>query len=164
MSEFLPKVLGLFPNTRGFGYALMESPSDLIAAKSTSLKSPSLEDCIQRIEDLFALLKPDIVVLRDPKARSYTGSSRITRIINRIVQLTKNRNAKVYFYSREQVRLVFAHHNALNKHEIACTIAENFKDIQAKVPEKRKLWMPEGYHMSTFDAIALVITYFHMMD
>lgn len=67
-------------------------------------------------------------------------------------------------YDRDVVRSCFAGVGASTRYEIAQAIAERIPAFDHRMPRYRKPWLAEDARQSLFDAAALAITYFTLMD
>ena len=155
-----PLVLAIFPNRRGFGYALFE---DVVSPVDWGMKWALEDEMPARLEQirlLIHLFQPSVIVLQDCKAPSARCSQRVKCLIESTLTLARRRNVKVKLYSRADIRQCFAYYGARNKDEIARAIAEVLPEFAPRVPPMRKLWMTEDHRMGMFDALSLVFTYY----
>ncbi|MEM6831569.1 MAG: hypothetical protein AAF551_13750, partial [Bacteroidota bacterium] len=60
-----PVILGIFPNARGFGFALMESPSELLDYGSKTFRPLTNDKCIKGVENILDYYKPKLILLRN---------------------------------------------------------------------------------------------------
>ena len=153
-------MLGLYPNTRGFAYALFEGAFAPVDWGVVEIRGKdSHKRCLRRIAVLLNYHEPDILVLQDT---SDTGTRRARRIRNlneAIAVLAETQGVATAAYSREQVRMCFGSALA-TKQAIAEAIARRVPMLERLLPAPRKLWTSEHPRMGLFDAAALVMTFF----
>jgi hypothetical protein len=65
--------------------------------------------------------------------------------------------------SRSAVQKAFSEWGGRTKQQIAMTIANQLPQLASRLPPLRQPWMSEDYRMSIFDAVALGLTYFHLL-
>ena len=51
--------------------------------------------------------------------------------------------------------------DAVTKYEIATAISQSLPEFPPQLPPERKIWLPEDYRMSIFDAVSLIFTHFY---
>ena len=157
-------VLALFPNSLGFGYAVMESPLDVIEAQMIVIRPRPVcnSKTLTRMKALIDYYQPDVLIIEDPLGTGSRKYPRIQKLLGDISAHGEEHKLEVFRYTREQIRFVFSNFNARSKHEIASIIATNIPMMKAKLMEKRKAWESEAYHMGAFDAVALAMTHYYM--
>ena len=64
-------------------------------------------------------------------------------------------------YSRSRIQECFAEYDAVTKYEIATAISQSLPEFPPQLPPERKIWLPEDYRMSIFDAVSLIFTHFY---
>jgi Holliday junction resolvasome RuvABC endonuclease subunit len=157
-------ILSLFPNTNGFGYACVGYPQKLLdfgVVTSRSLVNSTLQD---RVEKLIEFNKPQVVVIRDCRAKGAKAGKQALELEQSITRFAINHKIPVYVYSRQQIRDVFEISGASTKFEIAQKIAESFPELASRVPKVRKIHKPEDHGMGFFDAIALAFTHHYLSE
>ena len=148
-------VMAIFPNTRGFGYAVFEGLVPVDWGMSDVRGHSRNNVCIDRAAMLLNRYQPDILLLRDvAEARSI----RIANLIEAIAALRRDPMA-CFVVSRGQVREAFGHLNRPTRVAIARAIAERIPFFEPLVPSVRKIWHSEDRRMGLFDAVALALTY-----
>jgi hypothetical protein len=153
-------VLGLYPTTRGFAFALFEGPLSPYDWGVSYMKGGKNEWCLKKIAVLLDRYAPDAVVLQD---MSSTGTWRVPRIRalnSEIEKLAEARGIPVFAYSRRQVRPYFPPPHT--RQQIAETIAQHIPAFESFLPPVRKIWKSENPHMSLFDVAALVLTHYQV--
>jgi hypothetical protein len=158
-------VLAIYPQSRGFAFALFEgwlAPVDWGVQEVRGADKNAR--CLKRIDSLFALHVPDVLVLQDMSEQSTRRAPRIQELNRRIAELAERRGMLVHMYSRAQVIEYFARRSATTKQKIAETIAKHIPALNLYVPPARKPWMSEDARMGLFEAAALAWMYFHNSD
>jgi Holliday junction resolvasome RuvABC endonuclease subunit len=156
-----PLVLGIYPATRGCGFALLEGPLRPIDWGVKCADKDRNAVCLRKVDALIDLYHPDVLVIDDYTGEGSRRGYRTKRLIDSICSLALQKNIPVCGYSPNHVRAYFAHYHARTKHDIAVTIAEWMPRFQARIPPERKPWASENYHMCMFDAIALVLAHYY---
>jgi hypothetical protein len=147
--------LAIYPQSRGFAFALFESwlsPIDwgIHEARGPHKNARSLA----RINSLLELHMPDVIVLQDMSNRGTRRASRIQELNRRIAELAHLRGMGVQKYSRAQVLDHFLGRAGTSKHKLAEMIAKQVPAFNLYVPPERKPWMSEDPRMGIFDAAA----------
>lgn len=147
-------VVAIFPNTRGFGFAVFEGLLPVDWGVSEAQGNNRHDTCLRRVANLLGKYSPDVVLLRDPgEARG----PRISALIEAIALLPPD--VTCLAVSRLQVREAFAHLGRPTRHRIACAVADRIPFFKPLLPPPRKIWMSESRRMGLFDALALALTY-----
>jgi len=158
-------VLAIYPQSRGFAFALFEG---WLAPVDWGVQEVRGRDknthCLKRVDSLFALYAPDILVLQDMSQSSTRRAPRIQELNRRIAELAERRGMLVRMYSRAQVIEYFAHRGATTKQKIAEAIAKHVPALNLYVPPARKPWMSEDARMGIFEAAALAWMFFQETD
>ena len=153
-----PRILGLAPSTRGFGFALIEGLDTLVDWGVKSILGDKNNGSIAKIRELIAHYAPDVIILEDASIKPFRRSPRIRALAKRIVALAENRGVTVLLFSREQIRQVFFADGQGTKHALAEILASKFpEELGRRLPPKRRPWMSEDYRMDIFDAVALAL-------
>ena len=161
MKKLLPKyprILGIAPSTRGFGFALLEGLDTLVDWGVKSVTGDKNHGSIKKVEELIAHYQPDVLVLEDAAAKDSRRAARIRALCRKIVAVAKARKVSVALFSQEQVRRVFFADGQGTKHALAEILAKRFsEELGSRLPPKRRPWMSEDYRMDIFEAVALVL-------
>jgi hypothetical protein len=139
-----------------FGFAVFEGPDDLLDWGIKSFRNGVNAVKVPFNMKLGLLLDqcgPRLVVIKTPRATA------LKRVDRTLVALVRSRRIPVQQIPAPTVREVFSGHNQ-NKYEIATVIAARYPELSPRLGPRRKLWQPERYSMSIFDAVALGIAYF----
>jgi len=154
-------VLAIYPQTRGFAFVLFEgwlSPVDWGIHEARG--SHKNEWCLNKVNSLFDLHMPEVVVLQNMSDRGAHRAPRIQELNERIADLADRRGMVVHKYSRAKVLDYFVEVGASTKQKIAERIGKLVPALNLFMPPQRKPWMSEDPRMGIFDAAALAWTYF----
>lgn len=155
-------MLALDPTSCGFGFVVLEGPDRLIDWAVVEIRKDKEDKCLQRMVDLIARYRPDVLVLEDPKGRGSRRCSRVQRLLGRVERLADEGAILTRHFSRSQVRRAFSDSGAKTKYEIAVAIAKRFPELAPRLPRLRKpCYIPEDDRMNIFDAASFALTYFH---
>jgi Holliday junction resolvasome RuvABC endonuclease subunit len=153
-------VLAIYPGTRGFGYALFEGPDEPVDWGLKEARGDKNERSQSKAAELIAQFRPDVLVLEDAGATGSRRSARIKELITKLGNDARGAKVAVREFSRRQIRSAFASRGAATRYEIAQAIARHFREFEAALPGRRKIWMSEDPKLAIFDAVSLVITFF----
>lgn len=154
------RILAIDPSTRGFGFAVLEGPNQLVDWGVKETKTDKNRRSLTLIVDLIEQYDPAAIVVEDYAGKGSRRCRRAAELIDGISRLALNRKVKVKRFSRAEVKQAFAESGAVNKYEIAQTIAKRFPELAPRLPRFRKPWMSEDYRMSIFDAVGLGLAFF----
>ncbi|MBA4148840.1 MAG: hypothetical protein H0X66_12060 [Verrucomicrobia bacterium] len=155
-----PRILGIAPTSRGFGYAVLEGGETLVDWAVKSAKGDKNADCLKEVEAMFKCYEPGVIVLEDASAEGSQRSPRIRKLIQELVSLSSKHGIKAELFSRDQVKRILLSEGEGTKHDVAEAVAKRFpEELGSRLPPKRKLWMSENYGMGIFDAVALVLAF-----
>jgi hypothetical protein len=154
-------VLAIHPSSRGFAFALFESPLSPVdwgikEFRGEQKHSRSL-GVIRRIIEQH---QPDVLVLKAPRAqihRPWHHSSQVQRFVR---GYATELAIEVKMYAGEDIRACFASAGTPTRYEIAEAIARQIDAFAHQLPPMRKPWMSEDPRMKLFDAVSLAMTYF----
>lgn len=164
MSKSVNTVLAIFPNPKGFGYALMQDALNVIDYGMVTISPICNRKILKRITSFLENDKPTTVVLENYRGRLSFKSKRIQKLIDKISKEANKRKIGVAKYAREQIRHVFSQFGAKNKYEISKVITENIPVLKPHLKPKRRCFEAESYTMGIFDAVALGITHYYLTD
>lgn len=149
-------VMAIFPNTRGFGYAVFEGLLPVDWGVSDVRGRNRDHVCLRRITALLRKYDPDVLLLRDPAG---TRGPRVAALIKDIANLPRPPNTVCLAISRTDVRGAFNYLKRPTRQMIARAIGDRIPFLDLLVPRPRKIWNSENRHMGLFDAVALALTY-----
>lgn len=154
-------VMAVFPSTRGFGFTVFEGPLRPVDWGVKIVSDDKNSRSLEKVEKLVELYKPDVIVVEDYKGEGSRRAKRIEELVNDIVSLAKEYDIAVECYSRANIRSFFSRYGAVNKYEIAKTIAGWISSFETSLPPPRKIWESEHHRMALFDAASLALTHFY---
>lgn len=161
MSSSIPpkRIIAFDVRSRSYGYAVLEGPKQLLdwgvrsfRRGANAVQVPAAE----KIGAQFEEFAPTVIVLNK---RDSHRTGRHTGLVGSIVRQAEQRGIPTRFFARRAVDNAFAGHNR-NRHEVASVLANEFPELAAWLPRKRRCQDNEDYRMSMFDATALGIAYF----
>jgi Holliday junction resolvasome RuvABC endonuclease subunit len=157
-------ILSLYPNSIGFGYAIMDNALSVINSQVVQVRPISNTQALKRIKEIITYYEPKIVVIENYHGIGSLKSKRIQKLIEAITRYAIQKNLKIHKYSRSDIRFVFSNFNAHTKYEISCIIAENIKSMEYKLMKPRKISESEKYMAGAFDAVSLGVTHYFMTE
>ena len=149
------RVLAIHPSSKGFGYAVFESPEQLVDWGLVYVRERTVPTHLKRIVPLLERYKPSTIVLEDPNARACRRGSRVKRLLRAIIRRVGKDGLQHSVVTRSHVRVAFSRHDARTKHQIATVIAKHFPELAPRLPAPRKPWMSEDQRMTIFSASAI---------
>ena len=151
-------ILGIAPSSRGFGFAVFETPGTLIHLGGKDVNGDKNAQSLAKISELISHYRPDCVVIEDTTNERSRRSDRVKELHRQIVSMAEKPRTKVTQLSRKQLQKFFSVHGVSTKHEVAELLAHRFpEDLASRLPPKRKAWMSQNYQMAVFDAVALCV-------
>ena len=154
-------VLAIYANARGFSYALFEGPDRPVDWGLKGARGDKNERCLAKAVELIAWLKPDLLVLENANVEGSRRAPRIRELVEALRDHARSLKLKVRRYCRQELRAAFTAQGAATRYQIATVIAARFPEFEAALPPPRKIWMSEDRKLAIFDAISLVVTFFH---
>jgi hypothetical protein len=154
-------ILSVFPSVRGFGFALFHGAWVPIDWGFRHVQGDKNEACLDKVRKLIDEFAPDILLLEDHAGAGSRRSPRIEALIGNIAALAARTGITVELYSRDRIKECFAEFDAVTKYEIARAISRTLPEFPPQLPPERKIWLPEEYRMSIFDAVSLIFTHFY---
>ncbi len=116
---------------------------------------------LDKVRKLIDEYTPDVLLLEDYAGAGSRRAARIERLIDDIAALATEFGITVERYSRSRIQECFAEYDAVTKYEIATAISQSLPEFPPQLPPERKIWLPEDYRMSIFDAVSLIFTHFY---
>lgn len=154
------RIFALDPTTKGFGYAILETPFRLVDWGLAHVSGEKESGAVARFEELLDQFRPDVVILEDSTAPGSLRRPRVQKLLGKLVETARERGIEVQTLPRLAVIECFSSPEArATKYSITKRLAETFPDLAEKVPQRRKIWQSEDERIATFDALALAVTY-----
>ncbi|MFY9821960.1 MAG: hypothetical protein WAM82_11295 [Thermoanaerobaculia bacterium] len=148
------------PTTKGFGYAVFETPFRLVDWGLAHISGEKESGAVARFEELLDQYRPDIVILEDSTAPGSRRRPRVQKLLEKLRDTARERGMAVHMIPRLAVIECFsAPDERATKYSITKRLAETFPELAEKVPQRRKIWQSEDERVATFDALALAVTY-----
>lgn len=154
------RIFALDPTTKGFGYAVFETPFHLVDWGLAHVSGEKESGAIARFKKLLDQYRPDNVILEDPSAPGSRRRPRVQKLLERLRDTARERGLPVHLIPRLAVIECFSSPDKrATKYSITKHLAETFPELAAKMPKHRKIYESEDEHIATFDALALAVTY-----
>jgi hypothetical protein len=149
--------------SRGFGYAVLEGPTNLVDWGIRNAPNDNPRALLTKISDLIALYHPDVIIIEDCRHVRSRRRQRVRVAITQVAALATP-ETKVQLIPAALVQSVFGTGRAVTKHQIATLVAQRFPELEYRLPPERKAWMPEDARFAIFDAVAFGLTFFLLND
>lgn len=156
------RVLGIYPNSFGFGFALMQGALSVIDKGMVKVKPACNTTALTKMKKLIEKYEPERVIVEDFEANRLGKSPRVKQLIRSLQSYLKVKEIPVNLYSREQIRLVFDIWNARTRYEIAEVIVRNIPKLRMLLFDKPKYPKSEAYGSALFDAVSLCICHYYL--
>lgn len=158
------RIIAIYPNTRGFAYAVMDSALDLIEMHLISPKQFEFNKIMDLIKEVVSLYGPALVLLEDCNSQHCRKGARTKQLIRNIAAWTKRKDIPFELYSREQIRDVFVRWNAYSKYEIAEVLSRNIEKLKPLLFDKPKYPDREPNNEALFSAVSMGVTHYFLDD
>jgi hypothetical protein len=158
----MKRVLAIDPITRGFGFAVLDGPKELVdwGVRATKPSPKPIERALREVAKLLEGYSPDRVVVEDCLRGGSRLGKRSQRLIERVVRLADERDIPVRRIPRAGLRRAFSSEYARTKYQIALAIVRRFPELAVRLPPIRKPWMSEPAQMGVFDAVAFALAFY----
>ena len=158
-----PRVLALDPMSRGFGFAVLEGPTNLVDWGIRNAPNDNTRALLRKISELTDLYHPDVIVIEDCRHVRSRRRQRVRSVVTQVAKLATP-DTEVQLIPAVLVQNVFGAGRAISKYRMATLVTEHFQEIAYRLPPERKPWMPEDPRFAIFDAVAFGLTYFLLDD
>jgi hypothetical protein len=148
------RLLSIEPVSRGFGFAVLEGPSQLVDYGVVQLKIYTHEHCLARAERVIARCEPSLMLFHHPNHPT-RRSARATALLAGIEVIAIKKEIR-----RKRLPLARRSSAKTTKHQMAREVAEHFPELCPRLPPKRKPWTSEDVRMGMFAACASALRYF----
>ncbi len=153
------RILAIAPVTNGVGFAVLEGKDTLADWGVKNVAGKKNAGALANIKGLIFRYRPDVVVMENTLAKGSRRCARVRELTPQIIKFTKANNIKTELLSRDELVQFFIPGGKGTNHYVAEIIAGKFPaQLGAKLPPKRKPWMPQHYQMAIFLAVALSLT------
>lgn len=153
------RVLAVDPVSRGFGYAILEGPRQLVDWGVRDARTTKNTGCVKRVEELIEWYEPDVLVLEDSADTRCRRRGRVRDLIERVRKLALRKHLRCRSLPWCTVRKALGNAST-TKQEIATILANRFPELALRLPPPRKSWMSEDARLGIFDALALGVVFF----
>ena len=154
------RIFALDPTTKGFGYAILETPFRLVDWGLAHVSGEKDSGAGARFEELLDQYRPDIVILEDSAAPGSRRRPRVQKLLGKLQDTARERGIAVHTIPRLAVIECFSSpEKRATKFSITEHLAETFPELAEKMPQRRKIYQSEDERIATFDALALAVTY-----
>ena len=154
------RIFAMDPTTKGFGYAVLETPFRLVDWGLAHVSGEKESGAIARFEELLDQYRPDIVIIEDSTAPGSRRRPRVQKLLEKLRDTVRERGMAVHMIPRLAVVECFsAPDKRATKFSITQNLAETFPELAPKMPARRNIWQSEDERIATFDALALAVTY-----
>jgi hypothetical protein len=154
------RIFALDPTTKGFGYALLETPYRLVDWDMAHIEGEKNSGAALRFEELLDQYRPDVVVLEDPAAPGSRRRPRVQKLLGQLRDIARERGIAIHMLPRLAVIECFSSpEKRATKYSITQNLAETFPELAEKMPKRRKIYQSEDERIAIFDALALAVTY-----
>lgn len=147
------RVIAIDPTAQGFGFAVLEGPTTLIAWAFASPKNWRKRDA--RLDALIERYRPDALVTEALGANPRRGKP--GRLLIQAVQRVAARSRISFFGARPPAD---TNGKRIAKHELIPQLVKSFPELAPRAPRKRRPWDGEAESTAIFDAIAFAWSYF----
>jgi hypothetical protein len=154
------RILAIAPLSRGFGYAVMESPEKLLAAGNKAILKNKNVRSITLAEKFIRFYQPGALVLPDVNAADTHRAKRIKLLHRELGALARKHKLQLKLISATSQRKRLLGDAKGTKQAMAEKLAEKFPvELASRLPPKRRPWMSEDPRMDIFDAVGLAVMF-----
>lgn len=166
MSELphIAHVLALEPSSRGLCFVAFDKERHLIDWGGFEARTLKNERCLRVARNLFRGFRPVHVVLEDGEAKSSRRRGRIRTLLRAITDDASQDGCSVVPVPRKKVRQRFCVYGISSTDDIASSVCYLYPELRARLPKKRQPWESEHYSLALFEAAALGVTFFDLID
>ncbi len=146
------RILAIELRYRRFGFAVFEFPKQLLDAGARSFNSSS--EIVVPLRSIISIFRPSMIVFKLAVHNDHRYRPGMIPTVECMRDEAKRHSIPVECVTLAQVQNALATHPK-TKAQIAAFVAQAFPNLSHKLPPERKPWIPEGWSMAAFDAIAL---------
>ena len=151
------RVLAIDPISKGFGFAILESPTALTdwgVKHASGDRDHRNRKCLEQVSKLIARYQPEVLVVERSTAKGCRRRLRARQLIEGLLALALAHGLRSKRISRRSVQRCFSPEGFATKRQIAVALAVRFPELEPHLPPNRKCHMSEDERMSIFDAVA----------
>ncbi len=119
---------------------------------------------MKKIAVLMNQYDPEAIVVEEYRPDDSRRSPRTQKLAQQIRTLALERTIQFHSLSRSTIEKAFSQHSARTKHAIATVIAQLLPELAPRLPKQREIGMNEDDRMNIFDAVALALTFFFVVN
>ena len=146
--------LAIDPTSKGFGFAVLESPATLIDWGVRHASEDKNRRSLEKVSELIDRYQPDVLVVERTTAKGCRRRLRARQLIEDLPGLALEHGLRTKRVSRRRAQLCFYKTGSATKRQVAVALTERFPELEPHLPPMRKPWMSEDERMSIFDAVA----------
>src|SRR5436305_3650451 len=94
------RIFALDPTTKGFGYAVFETPFHLVDWGLAHVAGEKESGAVARFEELLDQYRPDIVILEDPTAPGSRRRPRVQKLLEKLRDTARERGMAAHLIPR----------------------------------------------------------------
>ena len=153
-------VLGVHPTSRGFGWALFESPIQPLFWGIVETRTHRNRDALAAFRVLLDRYQPEMLAMEQFEHRPARRNGRIKKLGAALVALAHKQGLQSAILPRAAIGIIIAQDSTATRYEIAQTIANKVEALAYRMPAKRKPWESEKPNLSIFSAAACALTWY----
>ena len=149
------RTIAIDATRRGFAFAVLEGTAGLLDWGLVRIPGENPDQrFLEKLDWLLERYHPRLLVVED--CRDTRRGARACRWIGMAIALAGRHEMSSATVTRRRVKAAFRAYGT-TKHEIAKAIASHFPELAGRLPQKRKLWLPEPEGMGLFDALSFAL-------
>lgn len=152
------RILALDLHPQRFGYAVLETPTDLLdwgVRRRYRKHEPLRDSSIQRsLRSLLEMWRPSLILIKEPsKHRTARTEKRLASLVDEV----RRCRIPARSLTDHEVCSVFGSGSNMTKYAMASMLVRQFPFLTFTLPPPRKIWKSEDYRMHMFAAVALAL-------
>lgn len=158
--------MAVFPSVVGFGWIVFDGPLAPVDWAVSTLAAKGRGDaqknaaCLHRIETHIRIYRPSVIVLEDFDSRASRRAPRIRTLCRSIISLAAVEGIPVRIITRAEIARCFPSLPVHTRQATAERAASYLREIQARLPGKRRIWEGEKPDAALMNAAALLIVHY----
>lgn len=154
----------IYPCTTRIAYVLCQDANNILDFGIKPIRPITSAMYLQKLKWILDYAEPNVIIFRGASEENDKISKKIKIAMQIIIQEIEKRNLATFYYSRREIKEVFQLFDSKNKYEIAIKLCEWYPQLTAKKPVLRKAFMNEDHNMAIFDAFALMVVHFYLVQ
>lgn len=154
------KTLVIYPCTRGFSYAVMLSPLEVVEVNLVSPKQYNSDKLFRVFLNIYELHQPLTLIFENNNSKYSRKGKRSKNLQNRISKWAKKKDITLKTYSRNDIRQIFDRWFAKTKFDIAQVLLKNIPMLVSYSYPPRKYPQRDHNYESIFSAVSLGVTHY----